>query len=183
MALNEVRSKINSVGSPGCRLVGVRSVLTIIFLLTWSLTCSQQLLLLKGGRILTRYNIGDEIYFELKDQRQVHHTSIASLREFDFITVNEDTIQLSRVASIHFKNYARRKYSRGILLTGAALIGVYYLNSIAFDTSSPSMKGLYWVGVYGVAAGVVINLTSKKSVRLEGVKRLKCVPWDSPLIK
>jgi hypothetical protein len=144
---------------------------------------AQQLLIIKKGSVSFRYNPGDEIYFELKDQKQIHHTTIQNLREFYFTTVQGDTIQYQRIALLAFRNDARKKYGMSTAIAGAVLLGVYGLNSIAFDPNTPAMRGLRLVGVLGIASGAIIYLTADKKMRLTNGRRLKYVTYDSPLYR
>jgi hypothetical protein len=165
----------------------MRSVTRLLLLLLLSTVAAsvhgQQLLVMKKGKVIARYNSGDDIYFELKDQRQLHHAVLLVSREFSFVTAQFDTIQHSRVARIGFKNESRKRYGMVTALTGAALLGVYGLNSIAFDEQSPSMRGLRLVGSLGVGFGLLIWFTSESSVRIKGATRLKFASYDSPLYR
>lgn len=145
--------------------------------------CGQQLLVLKQGKVLARFDEGDEIFFQLKDQRQVHHSALQSIREFYFVTVNQDSIPFSRVYSLTFRSEARKKYGAVTMLTGAALLGVYGLNSLAFDEDTQSMRGLRTVGLFGIGFGALIYFTSQSTIKLTGIKRLKYASYDSPLYK
>ena len=164
----------------------MKRVTALLLFLLLAFTASvhgQQLLIMKKGKVIARYNPGDEIYFELKDQRQMHHAVLQSLREFYFVTVHGDTIQHSRVARIGFKSPNRKKHGMITALSGLALLGVYGLNSIAFDENSTSMRGLRLVGLLAVGSGMIIWFTSESSVRINGVKRLKYASYDSPLYR
>jgi hypothetical protein len=160
------------------------SLLLLFFLAAFAVSVhGQQLLIMKKGKVIARYNPGDEIYFELKDQRQMHHAVLQSLREFYFVTVHGDTIQHSRVARIGFKSEGRKKYGMVTALMGLGLLGVYGLNAIAFDENSTSMRGLRLVGLLAVGSGMIIWFTSESSVRINGVRRLKHAAYDSPLYR
>jgi hypothetical protein len=158
--------------------------LALLFVLSFvGPVAAQQLLIIRKGSVSFRYNAGDEIYFELKDQKQIHHTTIQNLREFYFTTVQGDTIQYQRIALVAFRNDARKKYGMTTAIAGAVLLGVYGLNSIAFDESSPAMRGLRLVGALGIVSGAIIYLTADKKMRLTNGRRLKYVTYDSPLYR
>jgi len=144
---------------------------------------AQQLLIMKKGSVISRFNPGDEIFFELKDQKQIHHTAIQNIREFYFTTVQGDTIQYQRVALVAFRNPERKKFGLTTAITGVALLGVYGLNSLAFDTQTPAMRGLRFVGILGAGVGMFIYLSADKKVRMNGVRRLRYIPYDSPLYR
>jgi hypothetical protein len=144
---------------------------------------SWQMLLMKNGRILTRYNPGDPILFVLKGDKQVRGAAILAVREFDFITSTKDTIEFLQVASLKFRNSARKKYGVATVLASAALFSVYFLNSVAFDKNESSMRGLRAVGIYGAVFGTAIYLTSNKTTRLKKGKRLKGISYESPLYR
>jgi len=143
----------------------------------------QQLLLIRKGSVATRYNESDEIYFQLKDQRQIHHTTIQTIREFYFLTASRDTIPYSRVESVHFRNYERKKFGAVTTLTGFGLLGVYGLNTLAFDEDTPAMRGLRIVAFMGIVVGTVIYFRAERKIKLGGRTRLKFVSYDSPLYR
>lgn len=155
----------------------------LVLILSIADVVAQQMLILKKGKVLARFNQGDEVYFELKDQRQIHHTTIQSIRDFYFTTVGNDTIQYSRVAFFQFRNDEGKIRGKTMAVIGVALLGVYGLNSLAFDEVSPSMRGLRLVGGLGTAIGMTLYLTSTKKIKLKGFKRLKYIPYDSPLYR
>lgn len=161
------------------------SIFLVLFLLMSGVATGQswQMLLMKRGSIVTRYNPGDPILYVLKGDKQVRKASILAVHEFDFVTSGRDTIPFSSVAAIKFRSTARKKYAVSTMLGGAALLGVYLLNSSAFDKNESSMRGLRFIGLYGMGVGVLILLTSNQTVRLNGIKRLKGISYTSPLYK
>jgi hypothetical protein len=144
---------------------------------------AQQMVVLKKGRIVTRFNLGDEIRFVLKnDKKQTYHAALIIIREFDFITVQKDTIKYSDIAKLKFKNDGRRKYGQGTVLTALALAGLGLALEKPFGDKNPqAIKGLYTVGILGTAFGTFFMLTSKSSIKFNGKNRLKFINYDSPL--
>lgn len=165
-------------------MMRVSVLLTVILMMALGDTVqAQQLLIIKKGAVSSRFDQGDDIYFELRDQKQIHHAVIQHIREFYFTTVQGDTIQYQRVALVAFRNDERKRFGMTTAITGVALLGVYGLNSLAFDRQTPAMRGLRFVGILGAGAGTFIYLTADKKVRLNGIRRLKYVSYDSPLYR
>lgn len=159
------------------------------FLLWWlifpGMISAQQILVMKNSKIISRFNPGDEIRFELKDQKKVtHHTYVGRIRDFDFITTNGDTIALNRISKLRFKNPGRRKYALAVAAAGVVLYGVYLLNKEAFsEDDGTSLKGLRFSALYGTGAAAFIFLTANSKIKLNGIKRLKAIRADSPLYR
>lgn len=165
----------------------MRIIIILLCAMSFSQIASaqQQLLLMKKGRIIGRFNPGDEIRFELKDQRKIaHHTAIMTIRQFDFITINKDTIEFSRIHKIKFKSANRAKLATSHFIAGAALVGLSYLLEPAFgDGNKTSVQGVRFVGIYAIAYGSFMMLTRNTGIKLNGIKRLKSIPYDSPLYR
>lgn len=165
------------------RAARILTLLSLMFMSGAACAQSWQMLLMKRGRVLARYNPGDPILFVLKGDKQVRSAGIIAIREFDFVTSTKDTIQFLNVASLKFRNSARKKYGITTVLTSAALFSVYFLNSVAFDKNESSMRGLRAVGIYGAVFGTAIYLTSNRTTRLKNGKRLKGISYESPLYR
>jgi len=160
-----------------------RLLFTALLLAFAGSTFGQQLLVMKKGRVVARFEPGEDFYFQLKDQRQVYHVTLQTIREFYFTTMNRDSIAYTRIASVHFKNADRKKFGMTTALTSAGLLAVYGLNTIAFDERSPAMRGLRFVGITGVFVGTIIYLRSDRRVKMDGRKRLRYAAYDSPLYR
>jgi hypothetical protein len=163
---------------------GIRIIALIVGLITIGLAAdAQQMVVLKRGKIISRYNLGDEIRFVLKgDRKQAYHAALISIREFDFITVQKDTIQFGDIAKLKYKNPARRKYGQGTILTALALGGLGFALEKPFGDKNPqAIRGLYTVGALGTVFGTFFILTSKSQIKLNGKNRLKFINYDSPL--
>jgi hypothetical protein len=165
------------------RGVSRRLFFVAILLFVVELAPGQQLLIMKKGKVISRFNPGDEMLFQFKGDKQPVRVVIRELREFYFITTSKDTIQYLRVGRVIFRNPDRQKYGAMVFGTGAALLAVWGVNALAFDTTSPSMRGLQLVGFFGVGLGAFIYFTANTGVTLNGYKRLKYISYDSPLYR
>jgi hypothetical protein len=166
----------------------IRSLLLSVALVVVSFLCfdvvqAQQLLIMKKGNVVSRFEPGDDLLFVFKKEKQVNHVTIQTLREFYLITMARDTIQYQAIGRIKFRNPERRKYGVTTFATGAALLGVWAINSLAFDSNSTSMRGLRFVGFLGIGVGAFIFFTADSSMKINGIRRLKYISYDSPLYK
>jgi hypothetical protein len=155
----------------------------VLFLLVCAEANGQQLLIMKKGKIVSRFEQGDDLLFVMKNEKQLNHVTIQSLREFYLITTARDTIKYQQIGRIKFRNPQKRKYGVTTFASGAALLGIWAINSLAFDPNSQSMRGLRFVGLLGVGVGIFIFFTADSSVKLNGIRRLKYISYDSPLYK
>lgn len=165
-------------------IMRIRAILlTSFFLIASCAVQGQQLVIMKKGNVTTRFNSGDELVFVMKNDKQPNRVIIQSIREFYFITTGKDTIQFQKVGKILFRNPERKKYGAGVFAAGAIFLGVWGVNSLAFDTSSPSMRGLRFIGFVGVGVGAFIYFTANSKIVLKGATRLKYISYDSPLYR
>jgi hypothetical protein len=155
----------------------------IVSLFSADLASGQQLLLMKKSKVVSRFDPGDELVFQFKGDKQPNRVVIQGLREFYFITTSGDTIQYQRVGRILFRNPERQKYGAMVFGTGVALLAIWGLNSLAYDTTTPSMRGLQVVGFFGVGLGTFIYFTANSGVRMKPGTRLKYISYDSPLYR
>jgi hypothetical protein len=165
-----------------CRGKGLAATF-LIWCLLGSVAQAQQILVMKKGEVTARINPGDELLFVFKDDKQVNHVTIQSIREFYFITTSKDTIPYQRVGKLVYRSPERRKRGVVMIASGAALLAVYGINSLAFDVDTPSMRGLRLVGFLGVGFGSLLCLTANSSTKLSGARRLKYASYDSPLYR
>ncbi len=144
---------------------------------------AQQMVVLRRGKVNMRFNLGDDIRFTRKNEgKQIYHVAILAIREFDFVTLQKDTIKFSEITKLKFDNPARRKYGQGTVLTAVALGALGFAMEQPFGDKNPqAIRGLKTVGVLGAAFGTFFILTSKSTIRLNGKSRLKYLHYDSPL--
>jgi hypothetical protein len=164
--------------------VSIRSILFLAaFLFVAEISSAQQLLIIKKGKVISRFNPGDELVFQFKNDKQPNRVVIQSLRDFYFISTANDTIQYLKIGRIVFRNPGRRKYGATVFGMGAALLAVWGINTLAFDSTSPSMRGLQVVGFIAIGVGTFIYFTAETGTKLKGYTRLKYVSYDSPLYR
>lgn len=155
----------------------------IALLFAAHLAVGQQLVIMKKNKIVTRFEAGDELLFQFKGDKQPNRVIIQSIREFYFVTTSKDSIEYQRVGRILFRNPDRQKYGAMVFGTGVAMLAIWGLNSLAYDTTSPSMRGLQLVGFFGVGLGTFIFFTANSGVKMKPGTRLKYISYDSPLYR
>jgi hypothetical protein len=155
----------------------------IVLLVATDLASAQQMVIMKKNKIVTRFEAGDELLFQFKDDKQPNRVIIQSIREFYLVTTSGDSIDYQRVGRILFRNPDRQKYGAMVFGTGVALLAIWGVNSLAFDTTSPSMRGLQLVGFFGVGLGTFIYFTANSGVKIKPGTRLKYISYDSPLYR
>jgi hypothetical protein len=146
---------------------------------------AQQMIVTKKGKILTRYNLGDEIRFVLKDDpKQEYHAAILSIREFEFITLQKDTIKFSDIYKLKFRNKGLKKYVTSTLIASASLMVLHFALKGPFGESNPqAVNGLAYVAGAGLLPLAFAILTNRSHIKLTGYKRLKFINYDSPVYK
>jgi hypothetical protein len=139
---------------------------------------------MKKGAIVSRYNLGDDIYYVLKGDKQIHHAAILSIREFEFITLQKDTVKFAEVGKLKFRNKASMKYVKSTLIGSAGLTALHFALKKPYGDKNPqAVKGLAWAAGAGVVSTLFVLATSKTSMKIAGFKRLKYIGYDSPLYK
>jgi hypothetical protein len=162
----------------------IRIFFVLLFFIT-SAASAQQMVVTKKGRILTRYNLGVDIYFTMKgDEKQVRHSAILSIREFEFITLQKDTIPFNQVARLKFRSKGMGTYIKSTLIASAGLLALHFALKPAFGDSNPqAVNGLAYVAGSGVVSIVFALATSRRQMKIQGFKRLKFINYDSPAYK
>ncbi|HMJ71258.1 MAG TPA: hypothetical protein VK508_20320 [Cyclobacteriaceae bacterium] len=164
----------------------MRTILFIVFLFCLvQSSAAQQMVVIKKGKILTRFYLGDEIRFVMKDDpKQLRHVAILSIREFEFVTLQKDTIQFSQISKLKFRNKGLKKYVVSTLIGSASLLALHFALKGPFGESNPmAVNGLAYAAGSGVLPLLFAVATSRSSMRLNGFKRLKFINYDSPLYK
>ncbi len=158
-------------------VIGLLSLTTIT-------TSAQQVLLLKHNHVTSRFNLGDEITFELKGSRQTYKTAILVMREFDFVTMQKDTIAYRDISKLKFFRPGLFKSATSTLVASAAISGLGAILHRPFGDKNPqAIRGMYAVGILGGITGVSQILMSRRVVRLNLNKRLKYISYESPLYR
>jgi hypothetical protein len=159
-----------------------RILLFTFFLLIAGFASAQQAIVIKKGKIMTRYNLGDDIRFVLKGDKQVYHAAILSIREFEFITLQKDTIKYQDIAKLKFKNKGAINYLKSSLIGSAGLIALSFAVEPAFGSKNPqAIKGMRYAAGGGIVSTLFVLATSRRQIKLVGFKRLKFINYDSPL--
>lgn len=147
-------------------------------------SAGQQMVVMKKGKIMARYNLGDEIRFVLKGDKQVYHAAILSIREFEFLTLQKDTIKFNQVHMLKFKNKNLKKYVTTTLIASASLMALHFALKGPFGEKNPqAVNGLAYVAGSGLIPLAFAVLMNKSKIKLVGFKRLKFINYDSPLYK
>lgn len=163
----------------------IRAVLFLIFVGASVIAEAQQVAVMKRGHILVRYNLGDEIRFVLKnDPKQVHHAAILAIREFEFITLQKDTIKYLQISRLKFKNKPLKKYIVSTLIGSGTLLALHFALKGPFGDKNPgAINGLAYAAGSGVIPILFALVTNKRQMRLTGYKRLKFINYDSPMYR
>jgi hypothetical protein len=144
----------------------------------------QQMAVIKKGTIMIRYNLGDEIRFVLKGDKQMYKAAILSIREFEFITLTKDTIKFNQVAKLKFQNKGVKSYMKSTLIGAAGLMALHFALKEPYGDKNPqAVNGLAYAAGAGVVSSLFILATSKSHIKLNGFKRLKFINYDSPLYR
>lgn len=142
------------------------------------------MVVLKKGRIISRYNLGDEIRFVLKGDKQAYNAAILSIREFEFITLQKDTVKFRDIAKLKFRNKGAMNYVKSTLLGSAGLMALHFALKEPYGDKNPqAVKGLAYAAGGGVISTIFVLATSRSQVKLNGFKRLKFINYDSPLYR
>ncbi len=161
-----------------------RSVLFFLFFFSTCFASAQQMVVLKKGRIISRYNLGDEIRFVLKGDKQAYNAAILSIREFEFITLQKDTVKFRDIAKLKFRNKGAMNYVKSTLLGSAGLMALHFALKEPYGDKNPqAVKGLAYAAGGGVISTIFVLATSRSQVKLNGFKRLKFINYDSPLYR
>ena len=142
------------------------------------------MVVVKKGVVITRFNLGDDIRFVLKGDKQMYHAAILSIREFEFITLQKDTIQFNKIAKLKFRNKGALNYVKSTLLGSAGLTALHFALKKPFGDKNPqAVKGLAYAAGAGVVSTIFVLATTRTSMKLTGFKRLKFINYDSPMYK
>lgn len=162
-------------------------VLLIIFLFLFIASQpvdGQQMIVLKKGRIISRFNLGDDVRFVLKGDKQTYHAAILQIHEFEFITLQKDTVKFKDIAKLKFKNKGAMNYVKSTLLGSAGLMALHFALKPAYGDKNPqAIKGLAYAAGGGVVSTLFVLATSRSHIKLNGFKRLKFINYDSPLYR
>jgi len=168
----------------------MKKIFVVLLLLFAGCAHAQQMAVMKKGRILQRYYLGDEIRFILKGDKQKYHAVVASIQEFSFTTMQRDTIKFLDIAKLKFKSnvFKLDKITTSTLIGSAALTGLHFALKPSFGKKNPqSVNGILYVAEVGMASLVLSKIigliSSHSSMKLTGWKRLKFINYDSPLYR
>jgi hypothetical protein len=162
----------------------IRSVLFLVVVATSLSVDAQQMVVLKKGKVLTRYNLGDEIRFVLKGDKQVYHAAILSIREFDFLTLQKDTIRFNQIAELKFRNKGLKKYATSTLIGSGSLMALHFALKGPFgEKNKQAVNGLAYVAGAGLLPLAFAAIMNRSKIKLTGFKRLKFINYDSPMYK
>jgi hypothetical protein len=146
-----------------------------------------QLVMIKGEKVLATYKEGDDITLKLKKQNQFKTGYIIKVEDF-FIVTNHDTIPLINIDKIDLK---RKTYSTRLNVFGTTLatIGLGYFlidqfNSIlvkkqGFDESEAAWKPAAML----VGVGLPMMLIKKKKHHVGWKFKLRAASPGSPFYK
>lgn len=162
----------------------IRVLFLFVFLSVAGAASGQQMIVIKKGHIMTRYNLGDEIRYVLKGDKQVYHAAILSIREFEFITLQKDTVKYLDVAKLKYKNKGAMNYLKSTLIASAALTALSFALQPAFGDKNPqAITGMRYAAGAGIVSTLVVVAMSRSHIKIAGYKRIKFINYDSPLYR
>ena len=130
-----------------------------------------------------RFNPGDPIRYVTKDG-QAHNAALLSIREFEFVTLQKDTIKFSEVTKLKFKSKGAWNYLKSTAITSAGLLALSYALEKPYGDKNPNaIKGLRWAAGLGTVSALFVVAASRRQIKLNGFKRLKFINYDSPLYR
>ncbi len=161
----------------------------VAFLLTLLFSASaaqaqRQLVLLKNGYVMQRFNPGDEIYVKVKGNPDRIHSYLNNILE-DAIVLHTDTIPFHQIERTFIYESARRNANGvmllggGILLFGIDAINQEWVQKTGYEPSS----GVSIASAVLVTAGLPLALIKKKSQVLGYKYRLLMVKTGDPLYR
>ncbi len=168
--------------------MGKRCLLMCVFLVAVSIGFAQnQLVMIKGEKVLAVYKEGEDITLKLKKQNQFKTGYLIKVEDF-FIVTNHDTIPLINIDKINLK---QKSYGTRLNVFGTTLatIGLGYFlidefNSIlvkkqGFDESEAAWKP----AVILVGVGLPMMLIKKKKHHVGWKYKLRAASPGSPFYK
>lgn len=159
----------------------IRIVVLLIICAAGISAHAQQMVVMKKGNILVRFNLGDPIRYVTKDGL-AHNAAILSIREFEFVTLQKDTIKYSDVAKLKFKKKGAWNYVKSTVIGAAGLVALSYALEKPYGDKNPNaIKGLRWAAAAGTVSSLLVVVASRSQIKLNGFKRLKFINYDSPL--
>ena len=162
---------------------GITLFLLVTCLGRLPLSAQYQMLVLKKQSVTIRFDQGDRIKVQLRDGN-TYTLRMDHIREFDFISQENDTIQFQSIKKIKFHNEDKKKYGLNFMLAGAALGAVYLINEPIFGTKNQtSLTGLRFISICSFGVGAFFYLTANTRIKLKGGKRIMAVKNDSPFYR
>lgn len=119
---------------------------------------AQQMIVVKRGHIQARFNLGDPIRYVSKDG-ETHNAAILHIREFEFITLQRDTVKFSDVTRLKFKNKQSWAFIKGTLIGSAGLLALHFALKEPYGDKNPqAVKGLAYAAGSGLLPVILLSL-------------------------
>ncbi len=152
------------------------TIFLISFFITVNVSAQQQLIVMKGEKVLLRLNPGDEITFSLKGSRQVRRSYVNNLSDTS-VTAHDTVIPLYKFDRIYFKRGSFANVIGGLLVTGG--LGYFLVDQInvvlVHGESANLNDDVTAASVAMVGIGLPLFLIKKKYCRIGGKYRLRVV--------
>lgn len=152
------------------------------------LGCAQnQLVLLKGEKILARYKEGEDITYKLKKEENYKTGYLVAVEDF-FIITSKDTIQLINLDKIDLRG---KSYDTRLNVAGTALVTIglgYYVidqfNSIIVRKEGFNDREGSWLpAALATGIGLPLMMVKKKKHHIGWKYKLKSASPGSPFYK
>jgi len=159
----------------------------VVFFVTKGSLAQNQLVLLKGEKVLARYKEGDDITYKLKKQAHYKTGYLVTIEDF-FIVVSRDTIPYITIDKVDLKS---KTYSTKLNVVGTFLCTVgfgYYaidqFNSIVVKKQGFDEDAAAWKpAAIMLGAGLPLMLIKKKKHHVGWKYKLRAESPGSPFYK
>ena len=165
--------------------IGAVLIFILAFLFSGlDLHAQRQLVLLKNGHVMHRFNPGDDIYIKVKGNPDRIHSYLNNILE-DAIVLHTDTIPFQRIERTFLYESARRNANGAMLATGGILLfGIDFVNQEWIQkTGYEATSGVSIASAVLITAGLPLALIKKKSQVLGYKYRLLMVKAGDPLYR
>jgi len=163
------------------------NLLCLLLCLSYFESSSQkQLVLLKGQKILQRFEYGDDISLKLKGSDDIIRSYVNNI--FDTAVVAHKTvIPFHKIERLYFNNNTQnllQKIGGGLVVGGVGYFAIDQLNEIVIQGEDASLdRTVTTASIAMVATGLPLMLIKKKSQRMKPGYRLLAIDRDSPFYR
>jgi hypothetical protein len=162
----------------------MRLTVSLLFLLfSFSAVAQKQLILLKKGKPMHRFNAGDDIYIKIKGNPDRIHSYVNNILD-DALVLHHDTIPFHTIERTYLEEGSLLNLFGGMLVTaGTGYFLIDQVNELTKGNDLSINKGVAIGSATCVVVGLPMMLTRKKSQKLSYKYRLLTVKAGDPLYR